>query len=221
MPPRAINDPIFIQVLSLYLLLLAFFILLNNVSSAEAARERLVVGSLNSTFAGVGRETENAAVFASKSGNFLSDPDFENRLSTLVKTDLALARFKVVEAGRVMEVKLPFNEMFEIGRDEIRSDRLAFFGRVARIITERSTGVYFDLDILIATGTPEPEEWDAVHELAIARAAAAVSRLEADGARRDILAGGIERGMPGTMRLVFHLRDEDERAAASSTGAAQ
>ena len=100
MPPRAIHDPIFIQVLSLYLLLLAFFILLNNVSSAEAARERLVAGSLNSTFASKGRETESPAVFASKSGNFLSDPDFENRLSALVKTDLALARFKVLEATR-------------------------------------------------------------------------------------------------------------------------
>lgn len=66
MPPREKHDPILLQVLSLYLLLLAFFILLNNISNASAARERLVVGSLNSAFSSTGRETESPPVFTAR-----------------------------------------------------------------------------------------------------------------------------------------------------------
>ncbi len=221
MPPREKHDPILLQVFSLYLLLLAFFILLNNISNAEAARERLVTGSLNSAFSSAGRETESPAVFAARFGNFLSDPEFQARLSALVETDLALARFRVIEAGRVMEVRMPYNELFETGNAQLRFDRLPFLRRVARMISDRAGGARFDLDILIATGTPGPEVSSAIRGLAIARAGAAISRLEADGAPRDSLAGGIERGDAGTLRLVFHLRDGGEFAPPFPPGAAQ
>ncbi len=221
MPPREKHDPILLQVLSLYLLLLAFFILLNNISNAEAARERLVTGSLNAAFSSAGRETESPAVFTARFGNFLSDPKFQARLSALVETDLALARFRVIKPGRVMEVRMPNNELFETGIAQLRFDRLPFLRRVARMISDRPPGARFDLDILIATGTPGPEESSAIRRLAIARAGAAVSRLEADGAPRNGLAGGIERGDAGTLRLVFRLRDVDEFASPFPPGAAQ
>ena len=154
MPPREKHDPILLQVLSLYLLLLAFFILLNNISNASAARGRLVTGSLNSAFSGADRETESPAVFTARFGNFLSDPGFQARLSALVETDLALARFRAIEAGRVMVVRMPYDELFETGIAQLRFNRLPFLRRVARMISDRPTDARFELDILIATGTP-------------------------------------------------------------------
>ena len=116
---------------------------------------------------------------------------------------------------------MPDNELFETGIAQLRFDRLPFLRRVARMISDRPPGARFDLDILIATGTPGPEVSSAIRGLAIARAGAAVSRLEADGAPRDGLAGGIERGDAGTLRLVFRLRDVDEFAPPFPQGAAQ
>ena len=45
----AARNPLLFQILSLYLLLLAFFVLLNSISNVEKARSRAVTGSLNET----------------------------------------------------------------------------------------------------------------------------------------------------------------------------
>ena len=90
------RDPTLIQVLSLYLLLLAFFVILFNISKAEQFKTTVVTDSLNSTFASRGRPTENPAPLASALGSIVADPAFQQRIGQLITAEIPISEVRVI-----------------------------------------------------------------------------------------------------------------------------
>ena len=78
------RDPTLIQVLSLYLLLLAFFVILFNISKVEQFRTSVVTESLNSTFNDSGQTTETPVPLTSAQGRVIADHAFQRRIGQLI-----------------------------------------------------------------------------------------------------------------------------------------
>ena len=196
------RNPLLVQMLSVYLLLLAFFVVLVSISHVELARTRAVSGSLNETFAADGRPAKRSELFTSNAGNAPSDAALLSRIGDLIRTELAFAEIREVESGRIMAVTLPVDSIFVPRREAIDPLRRALIERVARSLAAPLPGVRYDVDILVGAGDTAP--------LAVGRSAYLASVFVAADAPRRSVAAGIEPGSPGTLRLVFHVRPRTE-----------
>lgn len=205
------RSPLLIQVLSVYLLLLAFFILLNNVASVETARSKAVAGSLRSTFASDGRPTDHPARLTSALGTVLADAALEERLGALVRTELDFAELRVIEPGRTLELSLNERALFRGDGIAIDPLRRPFVERIAGVVATPPVGVRYDTDILLA-GELLPSRGgagDAVDEPA-ARAAFLAAVLIGAGAPAGAIAVGVESGREGWLRMLFNVRPRIE-----------
>lgn len=202
MPRDTPRNALLLQMLSVYLLLLAFFVVLNSISHVEAARTRAVSSSLNETFAANGRPAERTDLFTSDAGNAPSDAAMLARVGALIRTELALVEARDVVPGRVMQVTLPADSLFVPGREAIDALRRPLIERIARVLANPPASMRYDLDIILGT--------DDGRQLATRRSAWLASIFTAAGAPPRSIAAGTDRQSSGTLTLLFHVRPRGE-----------
>ncbi len=212
------NNGSIVLLLSLFLLLLVFFIVLNAQSVQTTHRVRAVLSSLERSFPTFfidPRLRERTDPVASRAGTVFAVQRLEG-VGKLFATAVAVAKVESVTPGRLLEVRLPADELFMPGTAELRPDRQGLIDRVAASLLESRPGERIELDALLAigpTGTPSQPPGP------VARAGALARLLVADGAPPGSVTVGIERGEPGAIRLLFSLRLSDD-APFLKTGAA-
>ena len=118
--------------LSLYLVLLAFFILLVALSDGVSRKSREILDGLNSQFAGL--DTGHAARFVSDLGSVVSPADFMDRVGEVYEAAIPAARVKVLAPGRVMELDVHVDSLFDHDTEILRpAQRRAFAELVAAL----------------------------------------------------------------------------------------
>jgi flagellar motor protein MotB len=192
------RNALLLQMLSVYLLLLAFFVVLNSISHVEAARTRAVSGSLNETFSVDGRPDERTVLFTSDAGSAPRDAAMLTRIGDLIRTELELVEARDVEPGRSMEITLPADVLFVPGRASIDPLRRPLIERIARSLADPLPGMRYDADIIVGT--------DGSARLSTRRAAYLASIFTVAGAPPRSVSAGTDRESPGSLKLVFHVR---------------
>lgn len=199
-----------IQVLSLYLLLLAIFVLLYNLSRAEESRVRSVTGSLNSTFSSRGTPTQEPDVLTSLLGTVLEHSRVREKFGQLVKTDIPLAKVEVVTPGQTLQARFPVTELFETDSVRIRAARRRLIKKIASLLGEAPPGVRFDLEVIVGGGWTPRRASDGKVSLPIGRASRMADEIISAGAPPASTAGGIDQNDLGWVKLLFHVRAADE-----------
>ena len=202
------NNGSIVLLLSLFLLLLVFFIVLNAQSVQTAQRVRTVLVSLERSFPAFvidPRLREPADPLASRAGTVFAVQRL-NGLGNLFATAIAVAKVDSVTPGRLLEVRLPADELFLPGTADLRPDRMGLIDRVAEALLENRPGERIELDALLSIG---PAGGPSQPPGPVVRAGALARLLIADGAPGDAVTVGIERGAPGAVRLLFSLRADD------------
>lgn len=204
------QDPTLLQILSLYLLLLAFFVLLFNLSRVEDAKSRAVAESLHSTFSPVNALGDSPDVFVSLDGDVLNPPKIEETVGALVKTEIPVAEIQIIKPGRLLQLRVPIHEMFVRGESRIRPDREDLVRRIATAMVDAPRGVRYDLEIMLARWRGPDDEWRPTENLSVARAGRFAARLIDAGAPSGTVAGGVAAGEAGWLRMLFHARPRTE-----------
>ncbi len=208
---QARRDPTLIPILGLYLLLLAFFILLNNISEVDKARSKAVAGSLQTTFATRGRPMSSPAALTSAIDNVLGDDSLERRLGALVRAELRLASFEVIKPGRLMQLRVHESALFTGPDNEISSVGRRLIDKIATELRNPPRGVRYDVEIRLSrarAGRDGPNR-PALNRI---RRAAALSQALADAeVRRGTVAGGVEHTVSAEARFLFEIRPETQR----------
>lgn len=204
--------------LSLYLIILAFFIMLNTMSQREGSRTEGVLDSISSSFKEY-PQTTIISLEASDQGAGEDDaPGFEKSIEELFESAFPLAEIKVLEVLDQIEVTLPIESMFESGGTGIRGKHEPVLDRLAELLDYQLPGKIHEIEALLSLALPsdvdeaDAEEADAGDGdalLAIGRAGAMARELSARGVRASAIAVGIERRDPNTMRLLFVTRTAD------------
>ena len=202
------RDPTLILILSLYLLLLAFFILLNNISEVEKARSKAVSGSLQSTFSSRGRPTSNPAPFTTAIGNVPSEESLEGRLGALVRAELRLASFDVIKPGRLMQLRVHESALFAGPDNELSATGRRLIDKIAGEIGNPPRGVRYEVEILLSRAGAGG---DALKNR-IRRAAALSQALAGAKVRRGTIAAGVEHAESAEARFLFEIRPETRPA---------
>ncbi len=204
------QDPTLLQILSLYLLLLAFFVLLFNLSRVEDAKSRAVAESLNSTFSAENALGASPDIFVSLDGDVVNPPKLEETIGALVKTEIPVAEVTIIKPGRLIQLRLPIHEMFVRGDNRIRPDREDLVRRIATAMVDTPRGVRYDMEVILARWRGPDDEWRPTENLSVARAGRFAESLIDAGAPSGTVAGGVAAGENGWLRMLFHMRPRSE-----------
>jgi hypothetical protein len=215
MPREQYRDPSSIQILGLYLLLFAFFILLFNLSRTEEFKSKSVARSLNTTFAKQGQLQDTPEIFVSAEGDVVATPrKIAEKLGNLVKTAIPIANIEMLEAGRVLRARFPVAELFDPGSAVLRPDIMDKIRRIAREIANPPLGGRYDMEARFSGTRDRDEKSVLVQARTVARAGHLARTFLEMGAPTGTIATGIVVGSPGWVTLLFHLRSRKEAKMA-------
>lgn len=194
--------------LALYLLLLAFFIMLTSLSTVEAGRSKAVMSALTAQFA-TPRADEEGRKFSSDLGTVLSPAAFMDRVTGVYETAIPAAQVTREEGGRVMEVRFHVDSLFEHGTASLRPAQRRAIAEIASSLSVPPPGVRYEAEALFGA---EPAATLPVGENLTMRRAGVVARAFVEqGAPPASVSSGIEAGDPLSLRMVFRVVDLPER----------
>lgn len=196
--------------LALYLLVLAFFILLVSISSVEDVKTSAVRDSLTSTFATVLPTSADLTVFQAKEGEVMAGQRFQEEVTGIFATQLQIAKVEVVQPGKLMRVVFPSDSLFFAGEIRIREASVPLLDRIVASISSRPPGMRFDLQFVIGAKYALDNTLAIGETLEMRRAGAFARELLSRGAPPDSISVGMEPGDPGEIVIWFHTLAEDE-----------
>ncbi len=196
--------------LSLYLLVLAFFIVLVTISSLEDVKSKAVMDSLTSTFSSLLPPSTDLTIFASREGDVLAGEAFQDEVSDLFATNIQIAKVEIVQPGRLMRVSLPADSLFVENSTEIREAQIPLLDRVVASLSGTIPGLRNDMEFLIASSTGEDGSLPTGETLETARAGAFAEAMMARGVPPHSVAVGLRPGAPAEIVMRFFVRPEDE-----------
>lgn len=197
--------------LALFLLVLAFFILLVSISTLEEVRSRAVMDSLSSTFATVLPPTTELTAFAAKEGEVIAGQQFQAEIAGVFATTMQVAQVEVVQPGRLMRVTMPARTLFLDDQAEVRPAREALLDRIVATLSSRPPGLLYDLEFIIHTPYADGRMLPTGDTLEARRTASFVRGMLARGAPPDSLAVGLDPGgETDQVVMLFHVRFPDE-----------
>ncbi len=201
------RDPGITIFLSLFLLLLAFFILLNSLATIEELKTRKVLTSVAATFRSVVDSETREQILISDLGPTPEAQDVLEALQQLWVTAVPVIKVEKLTPGQVMQVTLPVNDLFMGGRPVLRSDREGLFNRTALLLALKSKGAVTDAQVVFGIKRGEHTLADADGRLAAERAVKIATALVTHGTPPDRLSVGVSEGDPKTVRIDFEIRD--------------
>lgn len=215
--PHNPNNGTIVLLLSLFLLLLVFFIVLNAQSVQTVQKVKAAAASLEKSFPNFvidPRLRDGTDVVASRAGTVFAVQRLDG-VGSLFATAIAVAQVEMVTPGRLLEVRLPADDLFLPDSVALRPDRQGLLDRVVDALRDSRQGERLELEALLGIGpTAGPSQAPGP----VARAGALARALIGDGAPARAVTIGIERGVPGGVRLLFTLRLADEPSPRRAVG---
>lgn len=203
------NGTDLVLTLALFILLLAFFILLNSMSTFRDEKVGQVLESVDDAFAattlrgGPSGDIDRPGIIAQAATAV-------RQLGDQVLADIPLAKLetRTTPDGDRLILTVPEAELFQAGTGSLRDDRVGLLHRVADVLTPRAGGIQVRAEALFA-GAGGAD--------AVARAGALARGLVHTGAPAAALTIGIEDGgAAGTVRLLFGIHDPAKGAVRLS-----
>jgi len=194
--------------LGLFLLVLAFFILLVSISTIENVKSKEVMNSLTSTFADLVMPVTDPTDFTSMHGEVLAPEAFQERITGVFSTAVNVDRIKVVQPGRVMRVDLQAHELFEDDKASIRPGRLDMLDRIVTSLSANPKNIRFEMAFLVGTTAPDDEKLPTSQTLSMSRAGTFARTVVERGAPPSSISVGLRSGDPSSITIHFYVRDE-------------
>jgi flagellar motor protein MotB len=187
--------------LALFLVILAFFIMLVSISSFEKEKVSTALDSVQQKFRASGNTDKPTAETAEMPDARALKTAFLEKLGALLSSELQNARVNAAEAGDALYVAFPITQFFAPGSAALRGERTALFEGIAQAIADRPPGsrvtveVFFDSESLASNDA----------RLAVAQAGAIGADLVARGVAKDSVSVGLRPGALGVIEFVFRL----------------
>lgn len=214
-PPRRHADPNIVALLSLKLLLLGFFILLNALSQFEEDRSRSVIESINEAFNGRVEARESLSNSSAGLGQLPDAVAVLQESRELFESLLPAVRSDSSAGGRRVRLELPAGTLFRRDQARLQPGRGLLLRRLAEALRRRTAkGEVFELTLLHgvpAAASGEADSQAALLALAIQRMDLMVRYLTRRGLAGERLSIGLLPGQPDRMQLVVQAHDSPPR----------
>jgi hypothetical protein len=211
--PGSGRDPNIVALLSLKLLLLGFFILLNALSQYEEDRTRRVLISVNEAFDGRVEVRDSEKTYPSALGPLEREAALIDAVGRLLDDLLPAVRTASTHDGTRLRLEISAGSIFRPGRTGLQPGRALLMRRLAGALTaERRGELSYRFEILhgLPDGAADPGSAEPA-ALAIRRGGVLARDLVARGVPAEKLSVGLLPGHPGRLRLVLWLPETPVR----------
>ncbi|MDH5189304.1 MAG: hypothetical protein OEW37_10160 [Rhodospirillaceae bacterium] len=206
--PEKPGDQTVALFLGLYLVVLAFFILLVSISTLEEAKSAKVMDSLSSAFTTIVPPSADLQSFRSKDGDVLAAQEFQEQVTGIFATAMAIEKVEVVQPGKIMRVVLKSNSLFTTGEATIRPSMYPMLDRTVASLSNRPAGMRFDLEFLIGVPTiGGGKSMPIVETLEMTRAGNFAKAMFERGIPPDSVSVGMRPSRADEAVLWFYTRD--------------
>ncbi|MBL4615572.1 MAG: hypothetical protein JKY27_11955 [Magnetovibrio sp.] len=207
-PPSEGGNSTLALFLGLYLVVLAFFILLVTISTVEETKSKKVMDSLSSAFTSIVPPSADLTSFKSKDGDVLAGQEFQQQVTGIFSTALGIDKVEMVQPGRQMRLLMKADNLFFTDEARIRPAMYPLLDRTVAALSNRPPGLRFDLEFIIGVETAADGKTMPVEEtLELRRAGAFAEEMNSRGIPPDSIAVGIRPGHVGEVVIWFYTRD--------------
>lgn len=215
---NAPSDAGTITFLSLFLLLLAFFILLNALSTIEETKTREVLTSVAATFRSVVDSKTEAQILVSDLGPTPEAYEVLSALEQLWVTSVPITRVDRLTGGQIMRLTLPVNELFLGGQSVLRADRDALIDSTALVLGRKPGTTLTEAQIVFEVEARPEMLSETGSRLAADRAGKIAAAFVKFGSPEERLSVGLQDGDPKQMQIRFEIRDTARAQVTFKTG---
>ncbi|WP_235285099.1 hypothetical protein [Thalassospira sp. HJ] len=180
--------------LALYLLLLAFFILLNTISTFEEVKTREVQESLSSAFAAILPPTTSLQTVTSIEGPTVSAQETQDKLGHLFETAIKVVRVEVIQPGKLMEVIMHVDQLFDNNSILIRERQADFMRQLAEVLADEDGYASYEMEMVMGSQIEDKGTIQIENNLQIAQAGSFARELIDVGAPEDHFFVGVDPG---------------------------
>jgi len=199
--------PIF---LGLFLLVLAFFIMLVSISTFEPVKSTAVMDSLSSTFTTVLPPTSDPTEFNAKDGDIIAGEAFQEQITSIFSTAIQIEKIEVVQPGRLMRLHMPSSALFRADEAAVREDMLPLLDRIVASLSNRPPGLRQDMEVIIGTALTGNFYLPLQQSLEMSRVGELARTIIGRGAPPDSVSVGIKSGDQGNISIWFWMRAIEE-----------
>lgn len=194
--------------LGLYLVVLAFFILLVSISSVEDVKSNKVMSSLSSTFTSLLPPSSDLTTFTAKDGDIVAGQEFQQQVTGIYATVLGVDKVEIVQPGKQMRLLLKADSLFFDGEARIRPAIYPLLDRTVASLSNRPRGLRFDLEFMIGTpASADGKTMPVTQTLEVERAGAFARAMNERGIPPDSLSVGMRPGHMGEIVIYFYTRN--------------
>jgi hypothetical protein len=205
--------------LALYLLVLAFFIVLVTISNLEEAKSKAVMESLTSTFASVLPANLDPTRFTADDGSFLAGEAFLEVVSDIFSTDIQVARIEIVKPGEAMLVTIPSDSLFFSDSAHIREGQLPLLDRIVAALSAGSPELSFEMEFMIGIPAAMGGGYPVGKTLEKQRAGVFARTMRTRGAPPRSVVIGLQTEEEKKIVMHFFVRPMDQEALPIGTTA--
>ena len=174
--------------LALYLLVLAFFILLVSISTIEEVKSQAAMDILTSSFTTILPPSLQLTAISNSEGDVIAGQQFQEQVTNIFSTTIQV----VVEKTDIREANHPLLD------------------RIVASLSGRPPGFRYDMEFVIGSSYEAGKIMPIGQTLEMARAGAFVRTMLERGAPPDSVAVGIQPGDPKRCSIWFYVRSSDE-----------
>lgn len=194
---------------SLYVVILAFFILLTSNAQFDDKKTRIAIQSVNEAFS---TEQELHVIpFTSSVGNEAVVMQMFESIQTAVATQVPLEEIRIITSGNVMRMTMPVSSLYHEGQANLRSDRSTFYRTVSKIVSKWQKGAVIHLSYLQGVEKPLARGITAATALEVQRAGSFARGMENRGVPPETISIGVEQGHPDTLVFEFTIISAPQR----------
>ena len=196
--------------LALYLLVLAFFILMVSISSIELAKSKAALRSIAETFSNVMPTSTQLTFVSNSKGKDAAGQQFQKEVTQIFSTVIQVTSSDVIEPGRLMRVQLESDILFEPGTAKVQEVNYPFLDRIVASLSARPPGFRFDMEFIIGSSYQEGNIMPVDQTLEMSRAGAFVRAMLSRGVPPDSVTVGIQPGDPKEISIWFYVRSIED-----------
>lgn len=203
---------------SIYLILLGFFVVLNSISNQKVAKAGAVMDSVNSVFNKKFAPRASVVDFLKEPEAIAPNDDFVEEAIGLLASAFAMEGGYSTEGGDTLRVELPIDTLFEPGSMSPRQNLSPFVRDMKAMVLRERAGQRREIEFIFGTGQKSLSSRPAQQQLvAMRRAGNLVNFLTTKGFPKASISIGIAAG-PKDIVIVNFREREDVSAAVTFKG---
>lgn len=200
---RERRDPTVIVFLSIFLLLVGFFILLNAISEEDELRAELAMGSVVATFSSTRTTPSDRIAAGTRAGISKTGHSFKDALEGLFEKTLLVETERRQPPGSVLQVTLSPLRIFRHRSVAFHSRSHALMSAMADLLSKPDSGRRYEVEMLLGAGPGLSRDQDRRRDFLARRAAAFAARLRALGVPGSAIRVGLDSRRPEEIELTF------------------